>query len=95
MQDITDNILELVRLTSTDLPPDVEAAIRRAVEAGRTWLSCRGALETILKNVELIAPELDPHLPGYRHTHFLRLLPGRLEHACLAHADRSGCGAGH
>ena len=32
MQDITENILELVRLTSTDLPPDVEASIHRAVE---------------------------------------------------------------
>src|SRR5512136_2569793 len=53
MQDITDNILELVRLTSTDLPPDVEAAIRRAVEQEEAGSAARGALETILKNVEL------------------------------------------
>jgi fumarate hydratase class I len=53
MQDITDNILELVRLTSTDLPPDVEAAIRRAVTQEEPGSAARGALETILKNVEL------------------------------------------
>jgi fumarate hydratase class I len=53
MQDITDNILELIRLTSTDLPPDVEAAIRRAVGQEEPGSAARGALETILKNVEL------------------------------------------
>jgi fumarate hydratase class I len=53
MQDITDNILELVRLTSTDLPPDVEASIRRAVEHEELGSAARGAMETILKNVEL------------------------------------------
>jgi len=53
MQDITENILELVRLTSTDLPPDVEVPIRRAVEQEEPGSAARGALETILKNVEL------------------------------------------
>ena len=53
MQDITENILELVRLTSTDLPPDVEASIRRAVGEEEPGSAARGALETILKNVEL------------------------------------------
>lgn len=53
MRDITDNILELVRLTSTDLPPDVEASIRRAVEQEEQGSAARGALETIIKNVEL------------------------------------------
>jgi fumarate hydratase class I len=53
MYDITENILELVRLTSTDLPPDVEAAIHRAVEQEESGSAARGALETIIKNVEL------------------------------------------
>jgi len=53
MQDITDKILELVRMASTDLPPDVEASIRRAVEQEEPGSAARGALETILKNVEL------------------------------------------
>lgn len=53
MQDITESILELVRLTSTDLPPDVEASIRRAVEREEPGSAAQGALETIVKNVEL------------------------------------------
>lgn len=53
MQDITDKILELVRMASTDLPPDVEASIRRAVGQEEPGSAARGALETILKNVEL------------------------------------------
>ena len=53
MHDITENVLELVRLTSTDLPPDVEAAIHRAVEQEESGSAARGALETIIKNVEL------------------------------------------
>jgi len=32
MQDLTEGILELLRLTSTDLPPDVEAALHEAMQ---------------------------------------------------------------
>jgi fumarate hydratase, class I len=53
MQDITEHILEFVRLTSTDLPPDVETSIRLAVEQEEPGSAARGALETIIKNVEL------------------------------------------
>jgi len=53
MQDLTEQILELVRLTSTDLPPDVERALRRSVEREQPGSAAKGALETILKNVEL------------------------------------------
>ena len=53
MQDITDKILELIRLTSTDLPPDVENSLRQAVEREEPGSAARGALETILNNVEL------------------------------------------
>jgi len=53
MQDITDKILELIRLTSTNLPPDVEKSLRQAVEQEQPGSAARGALETILKNVEI------------------------------------------
>src|SRR4030066_243998 len=53
MQDITENILELVRLTSTDLPPDIETSIQMAVKQEEPGSAAKGALETILKNVEL------------------------------------------
>jgi len=53
MPNLTDKILELVRLTSTDLPPDVEASLHRAVEQEEPGSAARDALETIIKNVEL------------------------------------------
>ena len=53
MQDLTDAILELIRRTSTDLPADVEKRLRAAVEQEAAGSAARGALETILKNVEL------------------------------------------
>jgi fumarate hydratase class I len=53
MQDLTQQILELVRLTSTDLPPDVEQALRKAVLDEQPGSAARGALETVIKNVEL------------------------------------------
>ena len=53
MQDLTEAILELIRRTSTDLPADVAASLRRAVEVEEAGSAARGALETILRNVEI------------------------------------------
>jgi len=53
MQDLTVEILELVRLAATDLPPDVEESLRKAAEQEAPGSPGRGALETILANVEL------------------------------------------
>jgi len=53
MRDLTKEILELIRRTSTDLPTDVEQALRAAVEQEQPGSAARGALETVLKNVEL------------------------------------------
>lgn len=53
MQDLTAPVLELIRLASTDLPPDVEASLREALEREEAGSAARGAIETILQNVEL------------------------------------------
>jgi fumarate hydratase class I len=53
MQDLTNEILELIRLASTDLPPDVESALKQAVEQEQPGSAARGALDTIMKNIEL------------------------------------------
>jgi fumarate hydratase class I len=53
MRDLTNEILELIRRTSSSLPPDVEKRLREAVEKEAPGSPARGALETILKNVEL------------------------------------------
>jgi fumarate hydratase class I len=53
MRDLTNEIIEFIRRTSTDLPHDVETRLRAAVEKEEPGSAARGALETVLKNVEL------------------------------------------
>jgi fumarate hydratase, class I len=60
MQDLTQEILELIRVASTNLPPDVEASLRKAVEQEEPGSAARGALETILKNIELSRQKATP-----------------------------------
>lgn len=60
MQDITQHILELVRLAATDLPPDVEDAIRKSVDDEIPGSAARGALETILQNIALARQNQTP-----------------------------------
>lgn len=60
MEDLSDPILELVRLAATDLPADVEAGLRQALEGEQPGSAARGALETILKNVALARQNSTP-----------------------------------
>lgn len=60
MLNLTDKFLELVRLAATSLPPDVEKALRESVEKEEPSSASRGALETILKNVELAREKSTP-----------------------------------
>jgi len=53
MQDLSEHILELIRRTSTDLPPDVEKALRKSVEDEAEGSAARGALETIIQNIKI------------------------------------------
>ncbi len=52
-RDITPQILELIRLTSTDLPFKVEQKLRGALEQEDPDSAAHSALETILANVEI------------------------------------------
>lgn len=60
MRDLTNEILELIRRTSSDLPADVEERLRAAIEKEAPGSAARGALETILKNVELSREKSSP-----------------------------------
>lgn len=60
MRDLTNEIIELIRRTSTDLPKDVEERLRAAVEQEAPGSAARGALETILKNIELSRQKSTP-----------------------------------
>ena len=53
MRDLTPDILELVRFTSTNLPPDVEETLRTALAQEEPGSAAHNALETILANVEM------------------------------------------
>ena len=60
MRDLTQELIELIRRTSTDLPPDVEKALAAAHEREAAGSAAKGALDTILQNVELARHESIP-----------------------------------
>ncbi len=53
MKDLTQDVLELIRFTSTNLPPDVEKVLRQAQEQEAPGSAAHNALQTILTNVEM------------------------------------------
>ena len=58
--DLTEQILELVRLTATDLPPDVENTLRRSRDQEEAGSAAQGALDTILENVKMARENSTP-----------------------------------
>jgi fumarate hydratase class I len=60
MKDLTTQFLELVRLAATSLPQDVENSIRKAHESEAEGSAAKGALDTILKNVEMARERSTP-----------------------------------
>jgi fumarate hydratase class I len=60
MRDLTNELVEFIRRTSTDLPKDVEERLKAAVEKEAPGSAARGALETILKNIELSRAKSTP-----------------------------------
>ena len=60
MKDYTENFLELVRLTATSMPPDVERALKESLEKEEKGSAARGAMETIMKNIEMAREKSAP-----------------------------------
>jgi fumarate hydratase class I len=60
MRDLTPEILELIRRTSSDLPKDVEERLKASIEKEAPGSAARGALETILKNIDLSRKNSSP-----------------------------------
>jgi len=58
--DLTEQILELVRLTATDLPPDVEKALLESRDQEEPGSAAQGALDTILENVKMARENSTP-----------------------------------
>jgi fumarate hydratase class I len=57
---LLESFVELIRRASTDLPPDVEAALRAARDREEPGSAAAGALETILENVALARANSTP-----------------------------------
>ena len=57
---LTDSLVKLVRKAATDLPTDMEKALREAHENEDPGSAAEGALDTILKNVELARRHTTP-----------------------------------
>ena len=60
MRDLSPELLELIRLTSTELPPDVEAALRDARAREQPGSAALGALDSILENIGLARQKSSP-----------------------------------
>ncbi len=58
--DLTQAFLELVRLAATSLPPDVERALKRSRENETEGTAARGAMDSILINVEMARQSSTP-----------------------------------
>ncbi len=60
MENLVEHFVELIRRASTDLPADVEAALREAKEREADGSAAAGALTTILENVALARANSTP-----------------------------------
>ncbi|MFN2113344.1 MAG: fumarate hydratase, partial [Anaerolineales bacterium] len=58
--DLTEEILELVRLTATELPPDVVKALEKSRDHEEQGSAARGALDTVLNNISLAEKKSTP-----------------------------------
>ena len=59
-QDLTDGLLELVRLSSTDLPADVEASLHEARDREDEGSAAESVFGSILENVKLARENSTP-----------------------------------
>jgi fumarate hydratase class I len=60
MRDLTEEFIELIRRTSTDLPADVEQKLAEAREREAPGSAAQGAVDTILQNVEMARRDSTP-----------------------------------
>jgi fumarate hydratase class I len=60
LKDLTPEILELIRRTSTDLPADIESRLREAQKNEALDSAARKAMDTILANVEMTRRDSTP-----------------------------------
>ena len=72
MEFLVNSLLELITQTSTNLPPDVRAAMGIALERETPGTQSHQALNIIAANIDMALRGRRPHLPGHRHAHLHR-----------------------
>ncbi len=60
MEDLTQQFLELIRLAATTIPPDVEKRLKQAYSSEEEGSAARGAMDTILKNIDMAREKSTP-----------------------------------
>ena len=78
MQDLTNAFVELIRRTSTDLPGDMELALRDAREYRSARIGRAGRAGHDAGQPGDVAAAVAAHLPGHRHADLRGALPDRL-----------------
>jgi fumarate hydratase class I len=98
MQDLTDAFVELIRRAATQLPADMEKALRDAKQKEDPGSAAEGALDTIIQNVELAranstpicqdtgTPIFEVHYPVGVST---RKLEDQIRRACAVATERA------
>ena len=92
MDNLVPHFIELIRRASTDLPADIEAALRQARAGEEAGSAAQTAFDSILENIRAVTRRLHADLPGHRHADLLRLLPDRLVDPGAEEADPRGGG---
>ena len=83
------SLVELIRRTSTDLPKDVEASIRKALRQEKKGTRAYWALERILENAEVARRESTPICQDTGTLIFHFLVPGGFDTNMLASRTRT------
>ena len=79
MQFLQNSLVELITQTSTNLPPDVRAAMSAAGLAETPDTQASQALNIIFSNIDMAAEDAGADLPGHRDADLLRPYAGRRE----------------
>lgn len=82
-------ILELIRKTSTDLPPDVEAALKTACDS-EAETGAEATLDTLLQNAELARTDCIPMCQDTGTLTFWAEVPAGTDTRAFAEAIRAG-----
>ena len=77
MQFLESSLLELITQTSTNLPPDVRAAMSVAISQEKPGTQASQALNIIASNIDMAAGRRRADLPGHGHADVLRAHAGR------------------